>query len=188
MISREIIGILIIALIYFCLLIVVFTPTIYAVWFYVMGRKVQIKCRGLLRIAILTGCANVIVAYFLMHLAFDYFLTSKVAEQEALTMQTMNNAIASQQKFFAAHGRYYAVGPVRGPYRNDLGLTVDKDVILEVVPQWDKAKAKETFQAYALNVWGKSLLLKTAEGKVEKAPADSEVAAMVRSKLLNSVK
>jgi hypothetical protein len=169
-------------------LIVVFAPTIYAVWFYFMGRKVQIKSRGLLRIAILTGCANIIVAYFLIHLAFDYFLASKVAEQEALTRQTMQNAIVSQQRFFAAHGRYYPVGPVRGPYQNDLGLTVDKDVILEVVPHWDKAKAQETFQAHALHVWGKGLLLNAKEGKVEKAPSDSEVSAMVRSKLLNSVK
>jgi hypothetical protein len=186
--SSDIIGILIIALIYFCLLIVVFAPTIYAVWFYLMGRKVQIKSRGLLRIAILTGCANVIVAFFLIHLASDYFLASKVAEQEALTMQTMHNAIDSQQKFFAAHGRYYPVGPVRGPYHNDLGLTVDKDVILEVVPQWDKAKAQETYHAYAMHVWGKGLLLSAKGGKVEKAPLNSEVSAMIKSKLLNSVK
>jgi hypothetical protein len=123
-----------------------------------------------------------------MHFAFDYFLASKVAEKEALAMQTMNNAIVSQQRFFATHGRYYSVGPVRGPYQNDLGLTVEKDVILEMVPQWDKAKAQETFQAYALHVWGKGLLLNTTEDKVEQAPADSEVSAMVRSKLLNSVK
>ncbi|MGO9568001.1 MAG: hypothetical protein ACLP5H_10705 [Desulfomonilaceae bacterium] len=188
MISRDVIGILIIAVIYLCLLVVVFSPTIYAVWFYFMGRRVQIKSKSLLRIAILTGCINATAAYFIMHLAFDYFLASKVAEKEALAMQTMNNAIVSEQRFFASHGRYYSVGPVRGPYQNDLGLTVGKDVILQVVPQWDKAKAQETFQAYALHVWGKDLLLSTTEGKVEKAPADSEVSDMVRSKMLNSVK
>jgi hypothetical protein len=188
MVSRDIIGILIIALIYFCLLVVVFGPTIYAVWFYLVGRRVQIKSRGLLKIAIMTGCANVIVAYFLMHLAFDYLLASKVAEQDAQAMQTMQNAIVSQQRFFAAHGRYYAVGPVRGPYQNDLGLSVERDVILQVVPHWDKAKAQETFQAYALHVWGKGVLQNTTGGKVEKAPADSEGSAMIRSKMLNSVK
>lgn len=188
MMNRDVIGILIIALIYLCLLVVVFSPTIYAAWFYFMGRKVQIKSKSLLRIVVLTGCANAIVAFFLMHFAFDHIVASKVAEKEALAMQTMNNAIVSQQRFFATHGRYYSVGPVRGPYQNDLGLTVEKDVILEMVPRWDKVKAQETFQAYALHVWGKSLLLNTTEGKVEKAPADSEVSAMVRSKLLNSVK
>lgn len=186
--SRVVIGTLIVGLIYFCLLVVIFSPTIYAVWFYLMGRKVQIRSRGLLRIAVMTGCANLIAAYFLMHFAFGYFLAFKVAEKEALAMQTMRNAIVSQQRFFATHGRYYSVGPVRGPYHNDRGLTVDKDVILEVVPQWDKAKAQETFQAYALHVWGKGLLQNTTEGKVEEAPADSEVSTKVRSKLLNSVK
>jgi hypothetical protein len=188
MTSRDIVGILIIALIYLCLLVVIFSPTIYAAWFYLMGRKVQIKSKSLLRIVVMTGCANAIVAYFLMHFAFDYFLASKVAEKEALAIQTMNNAIVSQQRFFATHGRYYSVGPVRGPYQNDLGLTVEKDVILQMTPQWDKAKEQQTFQAYALHVWGKSLLLNTTEGKVKKVPADSEVSAMVRSKLLNSVK
>lgn len=100
----------------------------------------------------------------------------------------MRNAIVSQQRFFAAHGRYYSVGPVRGPYHDKAGLTVEKDVILEVIPQWDKAGEQETFQAYALDVWGKSLLLNTKDGKVEKAPADSELSATVKSKLLNSVK
>jgi hypothetical protein len=188
MMSRDVIGILIIALIYLCLFVVLFSPTIYAAWFYFMGRKVQIKTRSLLRIVVLTGCANAIVVYFLMLFVFDHFLASKVAEKEELAMQTMNNAIVSQQRYFASHGRYYSVGPVRGPYRNDLGLTVEKDVILEMVPQWDKARAQETFQAYALHVWGQGILRNTAEGKVEKAPPDSEVSAMVRSKLLNSVK
>ena len=188
MMSRDVIGILIIGLVYLCLLVVVFSPTIYAAWFYFMGRKVQIKSKSLLRIVVLTGCANAIVAYFLIHFAFDHILASKVAEKEALAMQTMNNAIVSQQRFFATHGRYYSVGPVRGPYQNDLGLTVEKDVILQMVPQWDKVKAQETFQAYALHVWGTSVLLNTTEGKVEKSPADSEVSATVRSKLLNSVK
>lgn len=188
MIIRDAIGIVIIALIYLCLLIVVFSPTIYAVWFYLIGRKVHLKSKGLLRIAVLTACINTVVAFFLLHLAFDYLLATKVAEREALALQTMRNAIVSQQKFFASHGRYYPVGPVRGPYHNDEGLTVAKDVILEVIPQWDKARAQETFQAYALDVWGKGLLLNTKDGQVEKAPADSEVSAMVKSKLLNSVK
>ncbi len=186
--SRDVMGILVVGLIYICLLVVVFSPTIYAVWFYFMGRKVQIRSKGLLRIAVMTGCANAIVAYFLVHFAFSYFLALKVAEKDALALQTIRNAIVSQQRFFATHGRYYSVGPVRGPYQNDLGLKVEKDVILQVVPQWDKGKAQETFQAYALHVWGKGLLLNNTGGKVEKAPVDSEVSTIVRSKLLNSVK
>ena len=157
MMSRDVIGILIIALVYLCLLVVVFSPTIYAAWFYFMGRKVQIKSKSLLRIVVLTGCANAIVAYFLIHFAFDHILASKVAEKEALAMQTMNNAIVSQQRFFATHGRYRCRTGTRGPYQNDLGLTVEKDVILQMVPQWDKVKAQETFQAYACT-FGKSVL------------------------------
>jgi hypothetical protein len=84
-------------------------------------------------------------------------------------MQTMNHAIVSQQRFFATHCRYYSVGPERGPYQNDLGLTVGKDVIQKMVPQWNKARAQETFQAYALHVWGTGLLLNASDGQVEKA-------------------
>ena len=42
-------------------------------------------------------------------------------------------------------------------------------MIQQMVPQWNKARAQETSQAYALHVWGKSLLLNTTDGQVEKA-------------------
>ncbi len=74
---REIIGSSIIALVYLCLLVIIFAPTLYAVWFYIIGRRISVKSRGLLRIAVTTFCINVVIAYFLFRLAFDYFLPSK---------------------------------------------------------------------------------------------------------------
>jgi hypothetical protein len=65
---------------------------------------------------------------------------------------------------------------------------VEKDVILMVEPRWDKSKGAETFEAYALHVWGKGLLTGTAEGKVVNAREESEYWARVRSKLVNSVR
>jgi hypothetical protein len=74
---REIISTSIIALVYVCLIIIVFAPTIYAVWFYIIGRRISPRSQGLLRIAVYTFCINAVVAYFLFRLAFDYFLLNR---------------------------------------------------------------------------------------------------------------
>ncbi|HMK35717.1 MAG TPA: hypothetical protein VK463_11665 [Desulfomonilaceae bacterium] len=186
---KDAFGIAIITLVYLCLLIVVFSPSLYAAWIYMVSRKVTSKKTGRqLRIALSTFCINLIIAYFLFHFAFDYFLTSKVAQMEAMTQNSIQNAITSQQKFFAAHGRYYSVGPVRGPYRDENGLSVEKDVILQVEPRWDKADQKETFQAYAFHLWGKHLLLNTRDGRVEQVSPGSELETRLRLKLTRSVK
>lgn len=184
----HVLGIAIIGLVYFCLLIVAFSPTIYAVWIYIVSRKVSAKKKGPLKIALSTFCINLIIVYFLVHLTFDYFLVAKVAEMEAQAAATMRNAIASQQKYFAAHGRYYPVGPVRGPYSDEHGLNVERDVILEVEPKWDKSDQKESFNAYAVHRWGKHVLFSTKDGKVEKASPGSELETRMRSKLIQSVK
>ncbi|MDQ7782916.1 MAG: hypothetical protein RDU20_08565 [Desulfomonilaceae bacterium] len=186
--AHYIIGTAVIVLIYFCFFIVIFSPTIYAFWIYLVGKKVKLRKKGLFRTALMTLCINVVVAYFLTHLAFDYFLVSKMAEKQALAEQALRSAVVSQKEYFSSHGRYYSVGPVRGPYRDDHGLTVHKDVIVSVEPQWDRHRKKETFQAYALHVWGRDVITATQDGKVVQVPEDSAVSASVRSKLINSTR
>ena len=186
---RDVIGIAIIVLVYACLIVIVFSPTIYAGWFFVVGRKVAVKSkRRLLRTALVTFCVNLILAYFLVHFGFDYVVSSRINQMDDAAGQAVTNAVVSERKFFAKYGRYYAVGPVRGPYQDDHGLVVEKDVILEVVPVWDKDRGVETFQAYAVHVWGTNLISSTKDGKVEKTPPHSEHAARLRAKLLRSVR
>ncbi len=185
---QYVISVTVIILIYLCFFIVIFSPTIYAVWFYLVSKKVKLRKKGLFRTAVMTFCINSVLAYFLFHLAFDYFLVSKVAEKDALAEKTLRSAVVTQKKYFKSHGRYYSVGPVRGPYKDDHGLIVQKDVILLVEPRWDKTRKREIFQAYALHVWGRDLIETTQEGKVVQVPETSEMSTSVRSKLINSTK
>ncbi len=107
---REIVGTVLVALVYFCFLVVIFGPTIYAVWLYVMGRKVKGKARGLLRLAYLTFFINLVVAYFLVKLAFECFLTTKVAEWQSLTTATIHSAVAAEERFFKTRGKVLLSG------------------------------------------------------------------------------
>lgn len=182
----DYIGLALIFLVYLCLFIIVFSPTLYAVWFYFISRQVRVKKKGLLRIALTTFCINLIVAYFLIHLAFDYFLVSKVAENDASAREAIVSAVASEKRFFSDHGRYYSFGPVRGPYRNDRGLKVPKDVILEVVPKRNKSPEKPTFEVYALHIWGSGLQMSTADGKAQGAPKDSPDHSQIHKRLLKN--
>jgi hypothetical protein len=181
-------SVTVIALVYLCLLIVVFSPSLYAGWIYLVSRKLAVKRKGLLKIAVSTFCINAIIAYFLIHLAFNHFLHSEVAEMEAQAAATLRNAIASQHKHYASYGRYYPVGPVKGPYQDEHGLNVEKDVILKVEPLWDKTSEKETFQAYAIHYWGRQLLFNTKDGKIERVSPGSELEQRMRSKLIQSVR
>jgi hypothetical protein len=185
---RDIIGFGIIALVYLCFLILIFTPTIYAAWLYLVARKLTTKRKGVTKLLLYTFCVNVIIAYFVAHLAFDYFLGAKSAEKENSVTLTMQNAVASQNKYFTKYGRYYAVGPVRGPYKDEYGLHVEKDVILYVTPKWDKGSQRESFQAYAIYFWSKGVVEGGDDGKLKKLPPDSEESVRMRFKLLNSVK
>ncbi len=185
---QYVFSVAVIILIYVCFFIVLFSPTIYAFWIYAVSRKVNLKKKGLLRTAVTTLCINLVLAYFLFHLAFDYFLVSKVAEKDALAEKALRSAVLTQKKYFDSHGRYYSVGPVRGPYQGPHGLTVQEDVIVMVEPRWDKIRKKETFQAYALHVWGRDLVAATQEGKVGRLPETSRESTSVRSKLINSTK
>jgi hypothetical protein len=186
--ARDMVGVAIIILVYACFVIIIFSPTLYAAWLYIVGRRMKLKSTRLLRTALITFLMNLVLAGLLVHLGFDYFLPSSIKEKDDIAGQAVENAMLSEERFHASHGRYYPVGPIRGPYRNEQGLVVEKDVILEVVPVWDKERGIETFQAYALHVWGRNLLMNTKDGKVEKAPQDSDNAAKTKAKLLNSVR
>jgi hypothetical protein len=185
---RDIIGFSVIALVYLCFLILIFAPTIYAAWLYLVARKLTTKRKGVTKLLLYTFCLNAIIAYFLVTLAFDYFLGAKSAEGENSVTLTVKNAVESQNNYFAKHGRYYDVGPVRGPYRDEYGLNVEKDVILYVAPKWDNDSKRESFQAYVFYIWGKAVVESGDDGKLKKLPPDSEESARIRSKLLNSVK
>ena len=166
--ARDMVGVAIIILVYACFVIIIFSPTLYAAWLYIVGRRMKLKSTRLLRTALITFLMNLVLAGLLVHLGFDYFLPSSIKEKDAIAGQAVENAMLSEEKFHASHGRYYPVGPIRGPYRNEQGLVVEKDVILEVVPVWDKERGIETFQAFALHVWGRSLFRNTKDGKVGK--------------------
>ena len=78
---------------------------------------------------------------------FEVLLPHRMAEIDGLATRSMESAILAQKNFFGSHGRYYSVGPVRGPYTDDNGLKVEKDVILQAEPQWDKRTQNESFKA-----------------------------------------
>ena len=185
---RDIIGFGLIGLVYLCFLILIFTPTIYAAWLYLVAKKLTTKRKGVTKLLLYTFCLNAIIAYFVASLAFDYFLGAKSAERENSVTLTMQNAVDSQNKYFAKYGRYYAVGPVRGPYKDDYGLDVEKDVILYITPKWDKDSQQESFQAYAIYFWSKEVVEGSHDGKLKKLPQDSEESVRMRFKLLNSVR
>ena len=50
---RDIIGFGIIALVYLCFLILIFTPTIYAAWLYLVARKLTTKRKGVTKLLFL---------------------------------------------------------------------------------------------------------------------------------------
>jgi hypothetical protein len=127
------------------------------------------------------------VAYALFHLGVNYVLTHKVAEKDAAAMDAIRAAEVSQKKFFDSHGRYYAVGPVRGPYKDEHGLSVKKDVVLQVIPVYDKEVGREAYRAYAVHVWGRTVAHRDKKGRVDQAPPDSKDLARMREKLIRSV-
>ena len=71
---RDIIGFGVIGLVYLCFLILIFTPTIYAAWLYLVAKKLTTKRKGVTKLLLYTFCLNAIIAYFVASLAFDYFL------------------------------------------------------------------------------------------------------------------
>jgi hypothetical protein len=186
--AREIVGTGIVGLVYLCCLIVIFGPTVYVCWLYVIGRKVGSKARGLARLSCLTFAINLVVAYFVIKFAFEGFLINQVAQWQNATSAAIGSAVAAEKRFFRFHGRYYAVGPVRGPYNDQHGLSVNKDVILEVVPSWDKDLKRETFQVYAVHVLVKRLMEGSRNGNMAQASPESQEHQKIKSRLIDSVK
>ena len=178
----------VVVIFYICLGIVVFAPTIYAFWFYVISRRMPFKRKGMLRIALTVLVINGVVAYFLFQLAFNYFLVSQVAKKDAVALSAVKTAVASEQSFFRSHGRYYAVGPVRGPYEDKHGLNIQEDVILQVVPLWDSTTGREAFEAYAVHVLGRKVSMVRKDGTIVQAPVESDEVSGIRAKLVRSVK
>ncbi|GEM_PF-645223 len=185
----SILGIALIALFYFCMFIILFTPTIYAIWIYIVGRKVTGKTKGLLNTILTTFIINAVVVYLVTHLAFDHFVTSKLQEKDAIAMNAVRSAIVSQKSYRGSHGRYYIVGPVRGPYKDEHGLEVPLDVIIQVTPNSEQAGSKSaSFRVYAIHVWGNTVATNNMDGTVAGLPPDSKEATKLRSRLLNAVK
>jgi len=187
MVQNTLASIIIVAC-YLCLAIILFAPSLYAGWFYVVSRKVPGRSKRMLRIAVSTFAINLIFAFFLFHLAFDYFLPSKDAERDAMAMEAVRNAVASQERSYASRGRYYSVGPVRGPYEDEFGLKLENDVIVQVLPSWDKVAGKDSFRVYAVHVWGTKVLVCDKDGRSVREEPDEAKAAKVRGRLFRSVK
>ncbi len=140
------------------------------------------------RIVVVTCFLNFLVAYILYQFAFGLFVPNKVAQMDDTVRETINTAESAEKRFYNLKGRYYSVGPVKGPYSDENGLKVEKDVILQVEPEWDKNAARETFKAYAMHAWGNNLLIFDELGKIVKPDKKSPEAARIKSKLMNSVK
>jgi hypothetical protein len=187
-VPAKILGAVIIGTVYLCLLVILFAPTLYASSLYVMTRRVGGDTKRVGRTTLTTFVINAILAFFLAHLAIDYFLITRVDANDAGAVDVLERAAACQKRFFASHGRYYSVGPVKGPYQDEHGLRVGEDVILMVEPGWDSVRAVETFHAFALHRLGTRPARCNGAGKVEQPAQDSAEAQTIRSKLLGSVK
>ncbi|MEW6531421.1 MAG: hypothetical protein AB1473_11335 [Thermodesulfobacteriota bacterium] len=185
---QQTIGLFILFIFYVCFAVIVFAPTIYVAWLYVASRRTPGTVRVRPKLLVSTLVVNLILGYFLAYLAYDYFVVTQVAEQDATAVAAVREAIESERRHFATQGRYYEVGPVRGPYENEHGLKIGKNIILEVRPSWDGKGDKETFQVYAVHVRGRKVVQGGADGNVEQIGPDSERAFAIRSKLINSVK
>jgi hypothetical protein len=185
---KTAIGIIIIGLVYLCLAILLFAPTIYAVWIYVIGRKVKLRRRNPLNSLLSTVLINLIIVYVIFHFGFGSLAPSILAETDNLALQTMKDAIVCERKHFDKHGRYFSVGPVKGPYDDENGVKVPRDVILMIEPYWNKSHGKEDISAYAMHVWGKNVAHGDALGNLESTSRDSQSVSQVKSKLLNSTR
>jgi hypothetical protein len=177
----------IVILCFACLAIIIFAPSIYAGWFFLISRKVGSKSKKTLRATLTTIAINLIIAYALFHLGVDYFLFAKIEERDRAAMEAVETAVRSERKFYDSNGRYYSVGPVRGPYRDRYGVSVKKDVILQVEPEWDKKRSRDSYRAYALNVRGRAVIIRGTDGRIKAADADSERAERIRRKLVRGV-
>ncbi len=185
----SVVGTAIIILIYVCLAIIVFSPTIFAGWFYLVARRITRGKAPVPTSLVTTLVVNVLVVLVVGCLAFDHFVTGLVTENDALAEKTLRIAVQCQQEFHVRRGRYYSVGPVRGPYKTADGLEVAKDVILQMRASWEEGTGKDdTFEAYAVHVFGRGVYFNTKGGEIHKEPDASEKAKTIRGRLIRSVK
>ena len=185
---QDVAGIALLVIVYVCLGIIVLAPTIYLAWFYVVSRKIRGVGKVSLRSVILTAIANVIVGYFIFFLIHGWIYVPNVNSNDAIARALVEKTIASEKVFFEKHGRYYEVGPVRGPYSEPNGIKIEKNVILEVTRMWDKSRKKESFQAIAMHLWGDKIFTGNAGGIEEENHADSAQAASIRARLIANTK
>jgi hypothetical protein len=184
---QEIAGIIILTTVYVCLAVIVFAPSLFAGWLYLISRKLPKTGTRFFRTFLTTLAVNLIVAVVLFRVAADYLLPVAVAGNDASAMESLATAVASQERRKAALGAYEAIGPVRGPYADDFGLVINKDVVLMVEPVWDGKHGRNTFLVFALHVWGSAVAVRDQDGTIGFKPGDSRDAEMLRGKLLRSV-
>jgi len=185
---QSAVAMAIIIIFYVCATIIVFAPTLCAIWLYLIDRKVSTNSSKMLKALISTLAINAVFAYVLYHFATEYLVNAGLAEKDALAVEAVSRAAAFEEQYFARHGRYYPLGPVRGPYKDELGLVVEKDVVLEVEPVWDKDRGKDAFKVCALHVWGSKVVFRRRDGTLTEGSADSEEAIAARGRLLRSVR
>lgn len=185
---QDTIGLAIVILCYVCLGIIIFAPTMFAAWLYLVARKVRGQGKRLLRTAISVFIVNALAAYLLGGLAYEHFFPISAKAKDAAALAAVNSAVSSEIRFFESHGKFYPVGPVRGPYKDDRGITVEEGVILEVIPDWDKEAGREVFRAHAVHIWGSKVVVSDNSGEVRESPVGKQDAARLRERLLNSVR
>jgi hypothetical protein len=185
---QDILGFVVLGVVYVCLAIIVFAPTMYAFWFYLVGRRVSGPGKRFPYTVITVFLLNLLFAYVLGHLAFTYLIQPGVDRANSQAMQAVKSAIAAQEKYHAVHGRYYSLGPVRGPHTGKHGTVVEEDVVLRVEPTWIEDKGQDGFVAQAIHVWGRGAVVATSEKGPWLQPADSTEAQLIRAKLMSSVK
>ena len=186
--AQDIVGITLIVIVYICLGIIILAPTIYLAWFYVVSRKIRGVGKVSIRSLILTFIANAIIGYFIFFLIHSWLYVPAVTSNDTIAREMMGRTIAAQKAFYKTHGRYYEVGPARGPFSEPNGLKIEKNVIVEVIRKWDKSRKKESFRAYGMHIWGDKLFTADTQGISEESHADSTQAASIRSKLIESTR
>lgn len=185
---QEIAGILILVAVYACLGVIIFAPSLFAGWLYLIGRKLPKSGSRVFRIFLMTVALNLIIAAGLYRVVSDYLLPIANAGNDASAMESLRSAVVSQEKRKAARGAYQAVGPVRGPFADNFGLVVNKDVVLMAEPVWDSKKQRQTFVVVALHVWGDSVAMREGDGSIGFKPGESPETESLRGKLLRSVR
>jgi hypothetical protein len=188
---EKIITTVIVGIFYICLTVVLFAPSLYAGWFYYLSRKLAKKKprKKMLQSVMTTFLINLALVYALYSLMFNYILPSQIQAKNRMAKNAIQSVEESQEEFYSKHGRYYMLGPVRGPYTDPHGLEVGENVIIQAAPKWtEDSPPEETFEAYAIHVWGNTAFVRKPDGTIKKLNGDSPAVEGLRSKLIRSVK